>query len=60
MGKPSSLFMTPYIVFFIISSLSYVFLNKSVCHTFDTRLGLMDSTVPIEALVSDGEEQFRR
>ena len=35
------------------TSLSYTDVNR---HVTDTRIGLMDSTVPIEALVSSGEE----
>jgi hypothetical protein len=36
-----------------IISLSHAGVNR---HAADTRIGLMDSTVPIEALLSVGEE----
>ena len=35
------------------TSLSYTGVNR---HASDTRIGLMDSTVPIEALLSSAEE----
>ncbi len=35
------------------ASLAYTGVNR---HASDTRIGLMDSTVPIEALVGAGEE----
>ena len=45
--------MTMSTVFFTISFLSKAFnVNR---HASDTRIGLMDSTVPIEALVSREE-----